>query len=176
MKYLLLLILTLGLLPALPAEEAEKKPEPPPRRERGERGFWRAFSMMDETERAQMLKLQTSDPEKFRTIMREKAEALRKVEEERRQNLAKLIADWKASTDEKVKSEIKQKLTEHVRQDFQRRLSENRRQLDEMRTRTKRLEEEISKREQNAEQIVEIMVDDALAGKVPPPPPRPPQR
>lgn len=157
---------------APPADLMEPPPPPPPGREKpkkeggprfGGPRMWRVFANLSEKERQELLRLQSSDPEKFRSVLKEKAEAMRQVELARRQELRRLVAAYHAASDSAEKENIRTKLTAHIRTDFEQRLNENRRQLEEMKRRAARLEAELNKRAENTEKIVAAMVEHALA-------------
>ena len=90
---------------------SERRHKRPPRRsfQKGH-GMWTAFAHLSAEERQNMLKLQREDPEKFRTEMNKLAEKFFNAEKERRQELAKLIMEYKNATDDKVKTEIHEKI------------------------------------------------------------------
>ena len=113
MKFHRLLLLLFGLTvfagTAMAAPESATPPEepagppPPPPAERGKppKGggprfggprMWRVFANLSEKERQELLRLQSSDPEKFRSVLKEKAEAMRQVEQARHQEFRSLIA------------------------------------------------------------------------------------
>lgn len=184
MKFHRLLFLLLGVLllagtataapePATPPEEpAGPPPPPPPDREKlkkaggprfGGPRMWRVFANLSEKERQELLRLQSTDPEKFRAVLKEKAEAMRQVELARHREFRRLVASYHAASTQAEKEAVKAKLTAHARTDFEQRLNENRRQLEEMKRRAIRLEAELNKRAENTEKIVAAMVEHALA-------------
>ncbi len=171
---LLLLAGTAAAAPAPPAAGAPpadlmEPPPPPPGREKpkkeGGPRMWRVFANLSEKERQELLRLQSSDPEKFRSVLKEKAEAMRQVELARRQEFRHLVADYHVASSAAEKESIKTRLASHLRTDFEQRLNENRRQLEEMKRRAARLEAELNKRAENTEKIVAAMVEHALAGE-----------
>ena len=184
MKFHRLLLLLFGLTvfagTAMAAPESATPPEepagppPPPPAERGTppKGggprfggprMWRVFANLSEKERQELLRLQSSDPEKFRSVLKEKAEAMRQVEQARHQEFRSLIAAYHAASTQAEKEAVKAKLTAHARTDFEQRLNENRRQLEEMKRRAIRLEAELNKRAENTEKIIAAMVEHALS-------------
>ena len=184
MKFHRLLLLLAGLIlfagtataaPApetLPEEPAGPPPPPPPEVEKPKKGggprfggprMWRVFANLSEKERQELLRLQSSDPEKFRSVLKEKAEAMRQVEQARHREFRRLIAAYHAASSQEEKEAVKAKLTAHARTDFEQRLNENRRQLEEMKRRAIRLEAELNKRAENTEKIVAAMVEHALS-------------
>ena len=157
--------------PPPPADLMEPPPPPPPGREKpkkeggprfGGPRMWRVFANLSEKERQELLRLQSSDPEKFRSVLKEKAEAMRQVELARRQEFRRLVAAYHAASSSTEKESIKAKLSSHLRTDFEQRLNENRRQLEEMKRRAIRLEAELNKRAENTEKIVAAMVEHAI--------------
>ena len=124
--------------PPPPPPDGVDGPPPPPSRE--QRGFgpavWRAFSRLTEEQRQELLKLQVSDAEQFRTKMRELGEALRKEEKAGFEALLKLAEKCRAATDEKEKAALKQEIVGRIRTHYMERLEDNKRQLEEMKRRT----------------------------------------
>lgn len=162
------------------ADELLPPPPPPDKQGRKERGFgpfvWRAFSRLTEQQRQEMLKLQSSDPEQFREKMRELGEALRQEDMKRFAELRKAVERYRASKDEAERAALRKTITEHVRENYMQRLEDNKRQLEEMKRRTKFLEEELAKREANADRVVEVRVESILKGEFPEPGKRPPKQ
>ncbi len=176
------------LLPPPPPPPDLETPAPPPgrNRERGDRSrdpdadrrgagpaMWRAFSRLTEEERQSLLTLQSSDPEQFRTKMRELGEALHKEERARFAELMKLVERYRASGDEKEKVALQEQVTASVRLHYLERLEDNKRQLEEMKQRALRLEEELRKREANADAVVKARAEALLRGEHPELPPKP---
>lgn len=153
-----------------PVEPPHPLPPPPPEKQKKENGhrfggprMWRVFASLNEKERQELLQLQSSDPEKFRSVLKEKAEAMRQVEQARHREFRRLITAYHAASSQEEKESVKAKLTAHARADFEQRLNENRRQLEEMKRRAIRLEAELNKRAENTEKIVAAMVEHALS-------------
>ncbi|MBS1372261.1 MAG: hypothetical protein HPZ91_20140 [Lentisphaeria bacterium] len=166
----------------LPPQDGLLPPPPPPQEQQGkkERGFgpsvWRAFSRLTEKQRQELLKLQGSDPEQFRQKMRELGEALRKEDMAKFAELRKAVETYRASKNDRERTALKAKITESVREHYMQRLEDNKRQLEEMKRRTKFLEEELTKREANAPQVIEVRVESILKGEFPEPGKRPPKK
>lgn len=165
---------------AAPPPPDELIPPPPPGKQgRKEHGFgpfvWRAFSRLTEQQRQEMLKLQSNDPEQFRQKMRELGEALRKEDMARFAELRKAVDSYRASKDEAERAALKKKITAQVREHYMERLEDNKRQLEEMKRRTKFLEEELTKREANADRVIQVRVESILKGELPEPGKRPPK-
>ena len=161
-------------------QHSERRHKRPPRRsfQKGH-GMWTAFAHLSAEERQDMLKLQREDPEKFRTEMNKLAEKFFNAEKERRQELAKLIMEYKNATDDKVKAEIHEKIKVRIKENFHRRLRQSRMHIAELKKQTEQLEKELDLREKAEDKIVEATVKNILEGKrpnFPPPGPRPPFR
>lgn len=178
------LILSLGVQAAEAAELPPPPPgemdAPPPPRKGDRRGLgpstWRAFARLTEEQRQELLKLQSADPEKFRLRMRELGDALRKEEQARFEELMKLVERCRASKDDKEKAVLKGQIIGIIRTHYLERLEDNKRQIEEMKRRTRRLEEELGKREANAEEIVKARAEALIRGERPEPgepPPKP---
>ena len=173
-----ILLLALGAAASFAAPEAQGKKAPcqtPPPRSHGDRGrgphLWRAFSELSDEERAAMVKLQREDPEKFREAMHKKVEEIVRREKAERQIIQELAEKYKAAGNDSDKAAAKRQLTELVKRRFNKRLAGNRRQLEAMKRQTVKLEQELDRREKNADKIVSMLVDSVLSGKKPFPPP-----
>lgn len=166
--------------PPPPPQDELDGPPPPPHNKSDRRGggpsMWRAFARLTEEQRQELLKLQLSDPETFRTRMRELGDALRKEEQAGFAELMKQVERFRASTDEAEKAALKAKITDSIRKHYLERLEDNKRQIEEMKRRTERLEEELRKREANAEEIIKARAEALIRGERPEPdlPPRKP--
>lgn len=188
------LILCIGVQAAEPDDPGQPPPPdgidapPPPPSRKGDRkgdrqgerrglgpSMWRAFTRLSEAQRQELLKLQSTDPDQFRTKMRELGEALRKEEQARFDELMKLVERVRASKDEKEKAVLMEQITTHIRAHYLDRLEDNKRQLEEMKKRTKELEEELKKREANADEIVKARAEALVRGERPEPDDRPPK-
>ena len=172
-----ILLLALGAAASFAAPEAQGKKAPcqtPPPRSHGDRGrgphLWRAFSELSDEERAAMVKLQREDPEKFREAMHKKVEEIVRREKAERQIIQELAEKYKAAGNDSDKAAAKRQLTELVKRRFNKRLAGNRRQLEAMKRQTVKLEQELDRREKNADKIVSMLVDSVLSGKKPFPP------
>ncbi len=133
------------------------------------------LNRLTEEQRQELLKLQVSDAEQFRTKMRELGEALRKEEKAGFEALLKLAEKCRAATDEKEKAALKQEIVGRIRTHYMERLEDNKRQLEEMKRRTARLEEELRKREANAEEVIKARAEGLIRGERPEPGKRPPK-
>lgn len=165
-----------GLPPGPPPPPEHRYPGPPPdhnpnRRFRSGPGVWQAFSRLTPEERMEMLKLQREDPEKFQEVMRAKADELFRKREERRKALRALAERCREATAPEEKEQLKKELTAEVTKDFSAHLKYNRRQLEEMKRRTARLEEDLERREKNRDQAIAALVEAMISGKMPPHPP-----
>lgn len=184
------LVLSLGVPAAEPGEPGPPPPPdgidapPPPPSHKGERqgerrglgpSVWRAFTRLSEEQRQELLKLQGTDPDQFRAKMRELGDAFRKEEQARFEELMKLVERCRASKDEKEKAALKEQIIGHIRVHYLDRLEDNKRQLEEMKKRTLQLEEELRKREANAEVVVKARAEALIRGERPEPDDRPPK-
>ena len=177
-KWLLLIAFCCaGLIPAGAEEPEDVPPPPPPPKSEKERrtsfAIWRAFSSLPEKERQEMVKLQRTDPEKFRKVMTEKGEALLKADRARLIELRSMVAEYISTADSDRREELYKKIEANVRFDYFKRLEENRRHLEEMKRRARGLEAELNKREKNAEAAIKARIDAILRGDPDPEAPRP---
>lgn len=153
-------------------------PPPPPGRVPGAPGrssyrwIWRAFSLLSPEEQQKLMQLQRQDPAKFQAIMQEKAEKLYAQRQARRKELDAMGAQYRTSGDPAEKERLKAELRTKLRDDFNRRLQDGRRDLDANRKRLARMEAELKRREENRDAIVDAILENILAGKQPPLPPR----
>lgn len=156
--------------PASPPRGGDRTPPPPPPspEQRGsDYWFWRAFSRLTEEERQELLKLQVSDAEQFHEKMRELGQALREEEKAGFEALLKLVEQYRAASDEKEKAALKQEIVERIRRHYMERLEDNKRRLEEMKHRTARLEDELRKREANAEDVIQTRAEGLIRGEKP---------
>ena len=144
----------------------EKRFKRPPRRGfQKAHGIWMAFAELSTEERQAMLKLQREDPEKFRAEMHKLADEFFKAEKARRKELAELVNKYQNTADEKIKTEIHEKITSRVKENFKRRLRQSRMHLDELKKRTEKLEQELDRREKAEDKIVDATVKSIISGK-----------
>ena len=127
-------------------------------------GMWRVFSRLSPSEQQELLKLQRTEPERFRAIMSTKADELYKNEELRRQELDKLTAEFQKSGNAAAKEELRLKIRSKLKEDFLQRLQDTRRDIESYKKRTAQLEAELQKREKNCEAIVDAILQDKLTG------------
>ncbi len=152
----------------------------PPQGFRKAHGIWMAFAELSGEERQAMLKLQREDPEKFKAEMNKKSEEFFKAEKARREELKKLVNEYRNANDD-VKEELKKKISDLIRKNFKRRLRRSRLQLEELQERAEKLEQELDKREKAEDKIVAAVVENMINGKHPERPkfphrgPRPPR-
>jgi len=154
-------------------EELRRPPRPPhhPRRPPGREefingpGIWRAFAQMAPEEQKKMRDLQRTDPEKYRAVMRGKAEELFNAEQLRRKKIAEIVEKYNSSADKAEKTKLNSELKNIVRERFSNQLCAMRRDLERTRARVKRLEKELKKREANSEAIIDAMTRRHLDGK-----------
>ena len=137
------------------------------------RWMWRAFSRLTPQEQQQLMRIQRQDPEKFRSIMREKTNRLFAQQEARRKELDELARRCRECREPARKQQLKSELREKLRSDFNQRLRDSRRDLETNRERLARMEVELTRREKNRDTIVEALLNQRLNGQTqPPPPPR----
>ena len=139
----------------------------------GDRAKAEKASSLPEKERREMVKLQRTDPEKFRKVMTEKGEALLKADRDRLIELRSMVAEYISTADSDRREELYKKIEANVRFDYFKRLEENRRHLEEMKRRARGLEAELNKREKNAEAAIKARIDAILRGDPDPEAPRP---
>ena len=155
-------------VPTPPHSAAVPPPPPPPN---SYRLMWQAFARLSQEEKQKLMEIQRQDPEKFRAIMREKAEALHASRMARQRELNDIARRYRESSDPAEKERLKTELREKLRADFNQRLQDARRDLESNRKRLERMEVELRRREKNQDAIVEAVLADKLAGREPPPPP-----
>lgn len=148
-------------------------PEPPPERgpERRFRigpGMWQVFSQLTPEERQAMQKLQREDPEKFREVMSAKADELYRKRQHRHAELQKLAEQCRAAATPEERERLRKLLVEEVEKDFRAHLKANRRQIEDMKRRTARLEQELQRREKNVKAAVDARVEAMIKGENPP--------
>jgi O6-methylguanine-DNA--protein-cysteine methyltransferase len=161
---------TPAVAPAPVAPNPAPRPASPESYRRGP-GIWRAFSRLSQEEQAQLLRLQRNDPERFRSIMLEKADQLYAAEIAKLQALDELATRCRQCTDPEEKARLTAELREKLREDFQQRLQDTRRDIEYTKRKAAALEAELSRRESNCDAIVEALLQNKLSGN--PPPPRP---
>ena len=176
------LFTTLSLLTVFAAWLAAAPGNPPPRPEhrrppmmqngpRGQRnpGMWRAFSQLSQKEQQELMKLQRTDPEKFRAVMQEKVAEFHAELQARQQKISDLVAKINASKDEKEKSALRSELRSIFKTSFESRISHLRRNIESNKKRIEMMEKELKKREANADAIIDTLTDSAISGKMPVP-------
>lgn len=128
-------------------------------------GVWRAFSRLSQAEKQELLKLQRTDPDKFRAALQQKADELYQKEKERRAKLQKIGEQYRAETDAKKKAEIKSALRKMVREDMENSLANMRRHIEESKQNIRRMENSLKKREANVEAVTDSITEHILSGK-----------
>lgn len=152
-------------IPAHPARNNN-----PRENERRNSALWRVFARLSPQEQQEMIKLQRQDQEKFRKIMKEKAELFQAQELARQKELDILTQKYRASANNTEKTAIKAELKKKLQADFARRLADSRRNLEANRKRLIKIEAELQKREKNRDAIVEAILNHRLTGEKPAPP------
>ena len=170
-----------GLLCAAPAAEMPARPSRPPRpphhgqqivpqqRSGGNFNFWRVFSRLAPAEQKEMINLQRTDPEKFRSVMQEKVEKFHREQQAGRQKIDELVSKIRDSKDEKVKAELRKELRTMFKRTFDARLVQMRHNLEANKKRLEQMEADLKKREENADAIVDAITDSVISGKKRPP-------
>ena len=138
------------------------------RRFRSGPGMWMVFSRLSPEERQAMQKLQREDPEKFLEVMRAKADELYQKHKQRRDELRKLAEQCRSAAAPEEKERLKKQLTCEVEKDFRAHLKANRSQIEDMKRRTARLEQELQRREKNIKKAVDTAVEAMIKGEKPP--------
>lgn len=153
--------------PKKPAMVPERRAHMTPEKFRRGRGLWQAFSRLSPKEQHELMKLQRKDPEKFLAIMQEKADLLYAKERARKKELADLAQKYRDTRDPAQQAAVKARLREKLLADFQQRLQDNRRDLESNRKRLKRMEEELKKREQKRDAIIDAMLKKYISAPSP---------
>ena len=171
-KIILLLAVTVtgSLLAAPPAgPQTSSYKEPRKQRPGGARRLqphlWRAFSELSDQERKEIFQLQRNDPEKFREVMRKKAEEIMKAEQLERKKLMTFAKLYQNAKTDKEKAVIEKQTSEILKKRFSKRLTANRRHLEGMKRRAAMLEKELDKKAANADKIVALQTQAILSGK-----------
>lgn len=128
-------------------------------------GIWRAFAELSETEKKELMQLQRTNPEKFRTIMQEKADKIYQKNQQRHQQLRQLAQQYRTAEDEKVKAELREKLKSEIRKDFDKRIANAQHNIDTGKKQIAKMEAELAKRRADADKIVEKITSNILSGK-----------
>jgi hypothetical protein len=127
---------------------------------------WRYFSTLTDEERAKLLQVQRQDPEQFRKILFEKGQLLKQKEFAAFEELKNKVALWKKTTNKVEKEKIKAEITLQLKKDFFKRLAENRRHNEELKKRVLKMELELKKREEKANDIIKAQVEGILNGRI----------
>lgn len=120
--------------------------------------MWRAFTRLPADEQQELLKLQRSDPERYREIMQQKTEELYTKENARKEELNKLTIQFHQTTDITKKNAIKAQLRQKLQEEFKQRLQDTRSDIESYKRRTAHLEKELQKREKNCDAIVNLLL------------------
>lgn len=153
-----------------PPPSAHAKPGPGGHRMKGMRRnalIWRVFSQLNETERKKMQELQRSNPEAFAAEMRKLAEQYEKKENAWRQKMVLLTGKYRKSTDKTERARLKAEVMKMEKERFGRRLSGLERTISATKKRVALMEQELNKRKERAEAIVEARVEALLSGELP---------
>lgn len=156
--------------PETPPHDGRRRPpeHDSDRRFRSGPGMWLVFSRLSPEERQAMLKLQREDPEKFLEVMRAKADELYQKRKQRHDDLHKLAEQCRNAATPEEKERLKKQLAGEVEKDFRAHLKANRSQIEDMKRRTARLEQELQRREKNINEAVSAAVEAMIKGEKPP--------
>ncbi len=127
--------------------------------------MWRAFSRLPKEEQQKLLKLQRSDPERYREIILAKANELYALEEAKKDVIDKLAARYQAATSAEEKKALSGELRLKLKEDFQQKLADTRGDIESYKRRTIQLEAELQKREQNCDAIIDALLESKLEEK-----------
>ncbi len=163
-----------------PHHHAPMRHNQPPHRHPQSRNanIWRAFSMLSEPEQRELMKLQRTDPDKFREVMQKKAAEINAEHQANRAKVQQLAEQIRSCKDEKQKAALQQQLRNMVKRNFEQRLSIMRRNIEANKKRLAAMEKELKKREENSSAVIDAITASIISGKLPPRPgtrPRPPK-
>ena len=127
--------------------------------------FWRVFSTLPQDEQKELMKLQRTEPEKFRSIMQEKAARLQAEYQARQQKIADLAAKIRNSKDDREKAALRTELRAMLKNSFNSRIAHLRRNIENNKKRIAKMEQELKKRETNADAIIDAITNDVIEGK-----------
>lgn len=128
-------------------------------------GIWRVFSMLPQAEQKELMKLQRSDPDKFRTVMQEKSAKLHAEMQAKRNKVYELAAKIRNTADEKEKTALRDELRAILKKSFDSRIAHLKRNIENNKKRIEKMEAELKKRESNADAIIDAMTDSVISGK-----------
>ena len=149
---------------------AQEKQNPGGGRMRGMRRnalIWRAFSQLNETERKKMQDLQRSNPEAFAAEMRKLAEQYEKKENAWREKMELLTEKYRKSTDKAERSKIKAEMMKMEKVRFDKRLGDLEKTIAATKQRVALMEQDLKKRKERSDAIVEARVEAILSGELP---------
>lgn len=130
-------------------------------------GFWRVFSQLTPAEQKEMMQLQRTEPEKFRTVMQEKLEKIQAEQREKQRKVNELAEKIRNSKDDKEKTALRAELRAMLKSSFDARLAQMRRNIEVNKKRIERMEAELKKREANTDAIVDAITESVISGKPP---------
>ena len=142
---------------------------PPPQDMKHNRNasIWRAFSQLSPAEQKELMTLQRTDPEKFRSVMQEKAAKIQKERQAKRKKIVELGTKIRDSKDDKEKAELRKQLHQLIKDNFNARIASMRRNIEGNKKRIARMEAELKKREENSEAIINAITDSVITGTHP---------
>ncbi|MBQ8754060.1 MAG: hypothetical protein IJZ19_03450 [Lentisphaeria bacterium] len=174
---LLMLITLSGVFAETPPAATGNQPPPPPphsgKSSRREAAMaWRAFARLSQEERQKLMLLQRTRPEEFRKKLKELSAKAHAEEQAKRLALRKLVNEYRSCSDNARKELLKAEIEKSMREDYMTRLQEFRRHLEEMKRRTAKMETELNKRAEKADEAIQARLQMVLDGGDPFPPPR----
>ena len=128
-------------------------------------GLWRIFSRLTPAEQKEMMQLQRTEPEKFRTVMQEKLEKIQAEQREKHRKVNELAEKIRNSKDDKEKTALRAELRAMLKSSFDARLAQMRRNIEANKKRIERMEAELKKREANTDAIVDAITESVISGK-----------
>jgi hypothetical protein len=129
--------------------------------------IWRVFSQLNETERKKMQELQRSDPEAFAAEMRKLAEQYEKKENAWHRKMMLLTEEYRKSTDKNQRAKLKAEVMKMEKERFGKHLTGLEKTIAATKKRVALMEQELKKRKERADAIVEARVDAILSGELP---------
>lgn len=131
------------------------------------------FSQLDDSAREKLQALRESDPVAYRQEIDRRLEVLRQEQARRHKKMQKLIDDYRANADDpRRQAELKAQLAAAIGAGFDRHLDASRRNLEHLKQRTAKLEQEIQTRAEHRDEIVSTFVNALLSGEKQLPNPR----
>lgn len=170
---LVMLFITVSAATGKAAPAPEKGAKPAQRESIRSHHIWRIISMLPAEEQRELLKLQRTDPEKFRAVMRKKADEFQKTQQQKRQQHTALSAQIRACSDPEQKAALRKQLRDMIKSDFETHLANMRRNIEASKRRIARMEKELQRREKNSAAVIDAITESLISGNPPQRPQRP---